>query len=218
MQREHILRLFKQSEVIVKGHFVLSSKWHSDTYINKDAIFAHPDLASLLCRELAFSMCAAWHDVGVVDVVVGPEKGGIIMSQWVAYHLEALSSIHGKTGKVFAAYAEKSGEEFVFRRRFSELVNGKSVVVVEDVLTTGQTMRKVMGLVRSVGGSVEAIGVLCNRDCIDIFDVIGVRPWFSVLDYSLEKWVADQCPLCSRGISVSTDFGRGEEFLAGTLL
>lgn len=83
--------------IITEGHFVYNSGNHGDAYVNKDALYLCPEQVSMLCRLIAERYTGS-----DIDVVVGPEKGGIILSQWTAYHL---GRMEGRS--VPAVFAEK---------------------------------------------------------------------------------------------------------------
>ena len=94
-----------------------------------------------------------------VEVVIGPAIGAAILAQWVAYHL---TDITGKD--VSAAYADKDGQGgFILKRGYDGLVKGKKTLVVEDLTTTGGSVKKVVEAVRAAGAEVVGVVVLANR-------------------------------------------------------
>jgi len=144
-------------------------------------------------------------------MVIAPAIGGVILSQWTAHHL---TEINGH--EVFGVYAEKSegGDAFVIKRGYDKLIAGKNVLVVEDVLTTGGSAKKVVEATRAIGGKVIGLGVLCNRGGIKPQDVAHVPVLTALVNVRLDAWDEAVCPLCERGIPINTDVGRGREFLA----
>ncbi|MFA7308732.1 MAG: phosphoribosyltransferase family protein [Patescibacteria group bacterium] len=85
---EEIKAIFSEANAIdTNGHFVYTSDKHGRAYVNKDAVYPYTRKVSLLCKALAHQ----FQGLGV-EVVVGPEKGGIILSQWVAYHLSEMEN------------------------------------------------------------------------------------------------------------------------------
>src|SRR5258708_8589533 len=98
--------------VLTGGHFVYTSGMHGNAYVNKDAIYPHVKEISWLCSAMAnlFRFCD-------IDVVVGPEKGGIILSQWTAYHLERRAS-----PGVLPAYPQKYAAQFVLNQAYENLI------------------------------------------------------------------------------------------------
>tara|TARA_Y100000310_G_C20690031_1_gene821622 strand:+ start:640 stop:1206 length:567 start_codon:yes stop_codon:yes gene_type:complete len=151
------LQILQEVGAILEGHFVLTSGRHTDQYVNKDDLYPHTDPTSELCHRIA-----VFSDDGV-QTVVAPEKGGIILSQWVAHHLT------NQLGReVLAVYAEKApGGGFAFGRRYDRLVAGKRVLVAEDVITTGDSVQAVIDAVKDLRGTIVGVGVLCNRSGMD---------------------------------------------------
>ena len=114
--------------VLTDDHFVYTSGKHGSVYINKDALYPHTTETSQV--GLIFAQKFKDRDI---DVVAAPALGGIILSQWAAYHL---SRLKGK--EVLGVYTEKTPEKNqVFTRGYDRLVKGKNVLVIEDLTTTG---------------------------------------------------------------------------------
>lgn len=192
--------------VITDSHIVYTSGKHGTAYVNKDAVYPHTEKISALCSMIAGQFFRNHEDV---DVVVAPALGGIVLTQWVAYHLSYLTS-----KEVLAVYAEKTADgNFVFTRGYDKLVIGKRVLVLEDVLNTGGSVKKVVNLVRTTGGEVVGLGALCNRGGVTSQDVGDVLKLFSLIDVTLDAWDASDCPLCAQGVPINTDVGKGKEFL-----
>ncbi len=202
MDEEEVLKILEASgAVLTAGHFVYTSGKHGSAYINKDAVYPHTDQISKLCREIARRFASS-----PVEVVIAPVIGGVILSQWVASHLSEL-----KGREVLAVYAEKGGEEFLIRRGYDRLVRGKKVLVVEDILNTGGSVKKVVDATRAAGGDVLAVAALCNRGAVGSTDVGGIPEIFSLVNLSLEAWDPASCPLCQKGVPVNREVGKGKE-------
>jgi len=90
----------------------------------------------------------------------------------------------------------------------------KKILVVEDVLTTGDSARKVIEVTRALEGKVVGLGVLCNRGKVTEADVISVPRLTALLEVELAMYDAKTCPLCEQDIPINTDVGKGREFLA----
>ena len=125
--------------------------------------------------------------------------------------------------QVYAVYADKDpstgsgqagGHGFVVGRGYEEVIKGKNVLIVEDLTTTGGSIRKVVEASRIAGAHVVGAIALCNRGGVTK-EMVGSPPIFDqLLNVHLEQWPAEECDLCKRGIPVNTEVGHGKEFLA----
>jgi orotate phosphoribosyltransferase len=186
-----------QCSAITKGHFKYASGRHGGLYVNKDRIFAKPEVLSECAK-----MIADVYALTTVDVVVGPAVGGALLAQWVAYHAQ------GNTGRaVGAAYADKSFDGYVLQRGYDSLVRGRNVLVVEDVVTTGASVSATLEAVRDAGGHCVGIMALCARAETDIVDCLGTS--LQKLVYiPLTTYEPHECPLCTKGIPMSKGLGK----------
>jgi orotate phosphoribosyltransferase len=184
--------------MITGSHIVYTSGKHGSAYVNKDAVYPNTARVAELCRFLADA--AAPHRP---EIVCGPAMGGIILAQWTGHHLG-----------LPAVYAEKRGDGgMVLKRGYDKLVAGKRVLVVEDVLNTGGSIKETIAAVREAGGDVVAAAALVNRGAVTAAQV-GAPALTALLDVTLDAWDADACPLCRDGVPINTDVGKGREFLA----
>ena len=136
MDQESIRRIFQEAKAIISGdHFVYKSGKHGSAYVNKDAVYVDPTKVFLLTLEIANHF--VYDDI---EVVIGPAIGGVILSQWIAWHLSSLTE-----REVLSIYSEKEGDSFVIKRGYDKFLSGKNVLVVEDVVTTGGSVKKVIG-------------------------------------------------------------------------
>ncbi|MDB5237868.1 MAG: phosphoribosyltransferase, orotate phosphoribosyltransferase [Candidatus Kaiserbacteria bacterium] len=204
MNESEILDIYQKVGGFRAGHFVFVSGLHADTYINKNAVYPYTGEISKICLDIANKFKGQ-----NIDVVVGPSTGGIILSQWVAHHL---SQIEGKD--VYSVYADKDGEGFVIKRGYEDIVKNHTVLVVEDLVTTGGSLKKVIAEAQRVGGTVAGAVAVVNRGGVTA-DMIGNPPTFiSLLNVHLEQWPQAECELCQADIPVNTDVGHGKEFLS----
>jgi orotate phosphoribosyltransferase len=201
---ELLALLQRVGALISDSHIVYTSGRHGSSYVNKDALYPYTTETSQVCAQLAAAFAAT-----PVEVVAGPSVGGVIMAQWVAAHLQRL-----RGHEVLAVYAEEeiSGRR-TFRRGYDALVAGRQVLVVEDILTTGGSARKVVQAVQAAGGSVVGLGALCNRGNLAAPD-LGVPTMTALVNLPLESWDASACPLCQAGIPINTEVGKGAAFVA----
>ncbi|HEV7732871.1 MAG TPA: phosphoribosyltransferase family protein [Candidatus Binatia bacterium] len=191
--------ILAESGAVLSGiHAVYTSGRHGSAYVNKDAIYPHTERVSELCRLMG-EAARPFRP----EVVCGPAMGGIILSQWTAHHLGVLG--------VYAEKVAAGGLEL--RRGYDKVVAGRRVLVVEDILNTGGSLRDAVVAVQAAGGQVVAATALCNRGGVRAADV-GVTALTSLVDLVLESWEPAECPLCQREVPVNTDVGKGREFLA----
>lgn len=204
MSETDVLEVLQNAGVFRTGHFVFVSGKHSETYINKDALYPYTREISKLCAEMAKRFSSF-----NVEAVIGPAVGAAILSQWTAFHLSE------STGReVYATYADKDGHGgFIIRRGYDQLIAGKRVLVVEDSVSTGGSMRKVVDASRAAGAEIVGAIAICNRGSVRKEDV-GAPHFESLITLQLEQWPSGECPLCERGILVNTELGHGREFLA----
>jgi len=200
-----IIEILKSVEALLPNdHFVGTSGGHIDTYINKDMLFLHPEAAS----EVGKLFAEKYKGVEI-DAVVAPALGGIILSQWTAYHL---SKLKGK--EVLGIYTEKTPENGQkFTRGYDAFVKGKKVLVIEDLTTTGASVMKVVEAVRQAGGEVVEVCVMVNKNPAAVnTETLGVS--FSSLSvYPVAVYEAADCPLCKGGVPVNTKVGHGRKFI-----
>jgi orotate phosphoribosyltransferase len=190
--------LAESGAVIRDSHIVYTSGRHGSAYVNKDAVYPHTERVRELCGLLA----EAGRPLGA-DVVCGPAMGGIILAQWTGHHLG-----------LPAVYAEKAPEGgMVLRRGYDQLVHGRRVLVVEDVVNTGGSLADTIRAVRAAGGTVVGAVALCNRGGVTAA-ALDVPALHALVELSLESWTVEECPLCRRGVPIDTSVGKGREFLA----
>ncbi|MBA7701413.1 Orotate phosphoribosyltransferase [subsurface metagenome] len=156
---------------------MLTSGLHSPIYWEKFRVLQYPNYTEQLCRMIADH----FREQGV-QLVAGPTTGGVILAHETAKQLGVRS-----------AFAEKEGAERVFRRGF-DINPGERVLVVDDILTTGGSIREVLAAVNKLGGEVIGIGVLVDRS--------GQEPKFGVPLFSCHRAITqtykpEDCPLCA---------------------
>lgn len=176
-------RIFREAGAILEGHFELASGLHSATYWEKFRVLQYPHLTQRLCRMIAehFSGEAA-------QVVAGPTLGGVIIAFEVAKQLGVRTVV-----------AEREGEGRAFRRGAS-IALGERVLIVDDVLTTGTSILKVIEAVRSRGGEIAGVGVLVDRSSGRVkIDV----PLFSCCQAAIPTYAPEECPLCAQGVPLT---------------
>jgi len=187
---KEVFKVFEDCGALLTGHFLLTSGRHSPKFLQAALVLQHPDEASRLAAALAQHF-----DSERVDLVVGPAVGGIILAHEVARALG-----------VRACYSEKEADGMVLRRGFA-VPSGTRVLVVEDVVTTGGSVRRTVEHLRERGAEVVGIGVLIDRSGGKAeFDV----PFRTLARLDIETHVPADCPLCADKIPlVEPDARRG---------
>jgi len=174
------MEIFKMTGAVKEGHFLLTSGLHSPLYWEKFRILQYPHYTEKLC-----CLIAKHFKQQKVELVAGPTTGGIILSFETARQLGVRS-----------IFAEREGEIRVFRRDFN-IAPGERVLIVDDILTTGGSLRGTMNAVDKLGGIVIGIGVLINRSTEKID--FGV-PLFSCIRSPTVVYTSEECPLCAAHI------------------
>jgi len=189
MMTDNIEEMFVKAGAQLKGHFLLASGRHSPVYWEKFRILQNPDCVTQLC-----GMIADHFRNERVDLVAGPTTGGIILAFEVARQLG--------TRAIYAERAEGGGRTF---RRSQAITPGENVLVVDDVLTGGGSIRDVIDTVSTLQGNVIGVGVLLERSekRVDF----GV-PLFSCLRVSAQQtYSPEECPQCAAQIPLEKPGG-----------
>jgi orotate phosphoribosyltransferase len=178
---ESVERIFEEAGAVLKGHFLLASGLHSPVYWEKFQVLQYPPYTEKLCR-----MIAEHYRESRVQVVAGPTTGGIIL----AYEVGRQLGVRG----IFAEKGETGGREF---RRGFRITPGERVLIVDDVMTAGGSVRDTIDAVKHLGGNIVGIGVLVDRS-LEKPD-FGV-PFFSCHRAEIVTYQPRRCPLCAAGV------------------
>ena len=179
MTREEIIEMLKEAGVLLEGHFLLTSGRHSDRYMQCAKIFQYSKYSVPLCAELV----EKYKDDNV-ELVIGPAIGAIQM----AYEV-------GRQLGVKNIFDEREDGKMTLRRGFT-IEKGQRVLIVEDVVTTGGSVKEVMELVKEAGGEIVGIGSIVDRTGGKID--FGV-PYKSAFSMDITSYEADECPICKSG-------------------
>ena len=174
------LELFKQIGMIREGHFELSSGLHSAKYFEKFRLLEHPNITTLVCQEIAEKF-----KLEKFETVAGPTTGGIIIAYEVARYLNKR-----------CIFAEKTTQGREFRREF-EIKQGEKILVVDDVFTTGGSVRQTIEAIEKRNATVIGVAVIIDRSerKMDFG-----APFFAVYTEKVKNWIPTECPLCKKGI------------------
>jgi len=148
MQTDEVLKVFEECGALLKGHFILTSGRHADTYLNKALVSRFPEPTEQLGRALATLIDSLDEKP---TAIVAPAMGAILFGYEVARAMD-----------LPFMYTERENGEFTFRRGFS-LEPGQKVVVVEDIVSTGLSARECIDAVKKAGGVPLALACLIDR-------------------------------------------------------
>jgi orotate phosphoribosyltransferase len=181
MTGDEILSLFRKSNALLRGHFELTSGLHSPQYLQCAKVLQYPEHAERLCAEIANRFRNA-----ATDAVIAPALGGIVVGQEV-----------GRQLGVRTMFAERQNGELVLRRGF-EISRGERVLVCEDVVTTGGSVREVAGIVNRCGGTVVGMAAIVDRSGGKAFP----SDFFATMTMEVVTYTKEECPLCREGLPV----------------
>jgi orotate phosphoribosyltransferase len=182
MNDQDIIAALKQTQAIRTGHFKLTSGRHSDTYIQCARVLEHPRLTNQLAAEAA----ARLPENMQIDMVASPAVGGILFGFAIAAALD-----------VPLIFSERVDGKMEFRRAF-EVPKGAHVLVAEDVVTTGGSVKEVCELVEKSGGIIVGVVSLIDRGGIPIFSA----SFYPLLKLETPSWDPKDCALCNKGIEI----------------
>jgi orotate phosphoribosyltransferase len=176
MCTEEVLDIFREAGAVLEGHFILTSGLRSPVFLQKARVFMHADKTEKLCRALAKKIRA--EVPGEIDYVVGPAIGGLIPAYETSRHLG-----------VPAIWVER--EDGKFRLRRFEIEKGASVVIVEDIVTTGLSIRETIDCLQDIG--IEVLAAACIIDRSAGKTDVGV-PLIALAEYEAPAYPVDQLP------------------------
>jgi orotate phosphoribosyltransferase len=183
--------LMVRSGALMRGHFKLTSGLHSDEYCQCAKVLEHPQMA----EELGVMLADLYRD-DAVDVVVSPAIGGIVIGHEVARSLG-----------VRALFAERTESGMAFRRGF-RIEPGERVLIIEDVVTTGGSVREVAEAVSAAGGKTVGFGFVMDRSRQPLDMPAPTRALIEGRE--MQVYQPDACPLCEAGVPVEKPGSRPE--------
>jgi orotate phosphoribosyltransferase len=174
-------KMLDHAQAMLQGHFLLSSGLHSGQYLQCALLLSYPQYAEALCRQLAVAF-----KNNKVDLVVGPAYGGIIVAHELARALG-----------VRAVFTERKDNIMQLRRGF-KIEKGQRVLIAEDVVTTGKSVKEVIDTITPLSPQIIAIASLIDRSTEE--NLFGALKLVSVKKINIETYMPGQCPLCKTGI------------------
>jgi orotate phosphoribosyltransferase len=186
MNNEEVLKTYEETNALLKGHFRLSSGRHSDRYLQSALVLQFPWVAEKMALALAEKVKPLQP-----RLVLSPAMGGLFIGQELARAL-----------KVRSIFTERNKETDAMElRRGFTVEKGEKFFAVEDIITTGKSVKESIQVLRSLGAEVVGVGCLIDRtggESAKVFDV----PVLSLASLKVESWEEKDCPLCKQGIPV----------------
>jgi len=178
---QEILQEFIDSQAILKGHFILSSGLHSDTYMQCARVLMNATRAEKLCKLLAKKIIQQLGK-NPADIVVSPAMGGVIIGYELARQLN-----------IPAIFCERVNGKFELRRGF-EINPNSRILVVEDVITTGKSSLETFELVKSFKGNIIGEACLVDRSNDEKLEEKLQTPVFSLLKIAVKTFDENNIP------------------------
>jgi len=197
--REKALKDLQQSEILmVNGHFDYGNGYHGRVYVNPHQLFRHPSTIWRFAQDLIDVMPSDL--LQRTEVVAGPVTGGALLAHTIAGLLDSRRSLTHPPC-VFAPFNYDPSGGFGLRAFYQQEIDGKRVLLADDVRNTGETFSRCAALVQEAGGTVLATVEIYDR-CEAIKD-LGV-PNISLADYKApENYKASDCPLCAQKVPIT---------------
>jgi len=183
MKRKEIEKILKETGVIQEGHFVLTSGRHANIYMQCAKVLQYPEHASKLAAEIA----EKWKDTEI-DVVIGPALGGVVLSYAAAEKIGVRS-----------VFSERKNGSMQLRRGF-DIKEGEKVLIVEDVVTTGGSVKEVIELMEEKKADIIGISSIIDRSSGNADFKYQFKP---LLRVDIKSYKANECELCRKGIPVT---------------
>jgi orotate phosphoribosyltransferase len=183
---------------MLNGHFDFGNGYHGTLYLNPHQLFRYPSTIWRFAQDLLDILPASVLDV--TEVVAGPVTGGALLGHTMAGLLDSRREITGPP-TLFAPFNVDQGGP-TLSRFYRQQVRGRTVLLVDDVRNTGQTLARCAALVRESGGKVIATAEISDR-LEAVADVGG--PNFALAEYKPpDNYEAADCPLCRSAVPVTT--------------
>ena len=177
-----VFNIFKESGAIFEGHFKLTSGLHSGVYMQCAKLLQYPDRADRLAKAAA-GILSKDIDIGKVDTVISPAVGGILWGYMLAFRIEKKM-----------IFTERADGEMKLRRGF-DLKSGEKVIIAEDVITTGGSVKEVIKICEDRGAEVAGVISIVDRNSGIDFGY----PYYNMLKIDIEIFEPEKCPLCREG-------------------
>jgi len=173
---EESLKILKETNALLEGHFILSSGLHSKQYIQCAKLLSHPAKAELICSSLVEKIKKKFKQI---DIVLSPAMGGIV----VGYEI-------GRQLKIETIFAERMVGSLILRRDF-KIKKDSNVLIVEDVITTGKSAMECSNIVKACSAKLAGYACIIDRGNEDI----AIRhQMVSQMKFNIETFTKDKIP------------------------
>ena len=189
LPKEELLQIFRQTNALLDGHFLLTSGLHSPQYFQCAKVLQYPKYLHLFAGELAKHF-----EYSEIELVISPAIGGIVVGTEV-----------GRMLAVRTIFAERENGTMNLRRGF-EIKKGERVLVVEDVVTTGGSVNEIIQLAKNAEATLAGVGYIVDRS--NGKTTFNAKT-FSVLQLDVVTYPPDTCPLCKEGTPAVKPGSRG---------
>ena len=180
MEPSEVIRIFKESGALLDGHFLYASGRHGRQFLQAARVLQYPRFTEPLCAAMG-----ALFREDAIGLVVGPATGGIILAYETARALDCR-----------AAFTEKDGQGGMALKRGFALKPGTRVLVVEDIITTGGSVKKTIAHLRERGAEVAGVAVLIDRSGGEASFDCRFEP---LARLEMQSWQPEACALCQDG-------------------
>lgn len=183
IKEREIIELLKKTGALLTGHFKLSSGLHSGQYLQYALVLQYPEYA----KKLGEAIAEKFRDRDIT-CVVGPALGGIIIAHEVARAL-----------KTRCIFGERGEDGNMTLRRGFKLEGQDKVLVVEDVITTGKSVKELIDVIKNIGATIAGVGALADRSSEKIDFGYDTQ---TLIKLDIKTFAPDSCPLCKSNIPV----------------
>jgi len=190
----NIEKIYRGMNALLEGHFLLSSKNHSQFYLQSAKVLEDPKIAETLAKELASQIRKS--DLKI-DTVCSPALGGILAGYELARALG-----------VRFIFAERVDKKMTIRRGF-EISKGENILICEDIITTGGSALEAAKVAAQMGANIVGYAALANRGfCKRVGSALRASPtcklpsnlpFFALEDFKFDIYEPENCPLCKDG-------------------
>jgi orotate phosphoribosyltransferase len=189
LPKEELLQIFRQTNALLDGHFLLTSGLHSPHYFQCAKVLQYPKYLHLFAGELAKHF-----EYSEIELVISPAIGGVVVGTEVGRMLD-----------VRTIFAERENGVMSLRRGF-EMKKGERVLVVEDVVTTGGSVNEIIQLAKNANAKLAGVGYIVDRS--NGKTTFNAKT-FSVLQMDVVTYTPETCPLCKAGTPAIKPGSRG---------